>query len=119
MVLSPCLFSDQIKGHHKCGLFKEQEYAGNCSREHTQVFCSVGILTLNLASIANDRSTRRFTKDIIIPVFPARGIEVKRLVMEQAGEKPEWKPGSHKHHNMHVPSCTAVLQVGLSGAALQ
>lgn len=119
MVLSACLFSAQIKGHHKCGLFQEQECAGNRLREHTQVFCNVGILTLNLASIAIDRSTRWFTKDIITPIFPARGTEIKRLVMEQPGDKPEQKPGSRRHHNLHAPSCTTLLQAGLSGTALE
>jgi len=108
-----------LKGHHKRGLFQEQECAGNHSRERTQVLCNVGILTLDLASVATDRSTRWFTKDIVIPIFPASRIEMKKLIMEQAGDKPEQKLGSHRHHNLRAPSCTALLQAGLSGAALE
>lgn len=59
------------------------------------------------------------SRHIVIPIFPARQTEGKRLFVEQAGDKPEWKPGSHRHRNLRAPSCTALLQAGLSGAALE
>lgn len=101
-----------------CGdlFFQEQDCAGNHLREHTQVFA--GALTLNPASVATDRGTKGVTKDT--PLFPSslQGEQRwKGLVTEQAGDKPEGKPDSHSHQSCVLPA--AVLQAGLSGAALE